>query len=104
MEKAGGHYEGVGKLETPYPLILDRYPCLLDQAGKGHRVRGEVYRLEDPEGWKHLDWLENHPEEYIRRLENVRLNDRQVVAWTYFYRWPEQLQGELTPVEEFKIG
>ena len=104
MRKAGGVFVGRAHLETPYPLILDRYPCLLDQPGEGYQVKGEVYRIDDPDGWHHLDRLEDHPREYVRRLEQVLLSGDSLVAWTYFYRWPELLEPGLLAVEEFQIA
>ena len=103
MDKAGGEFIGAGKLATPYPLVIDRYPCLLDFAGKGFHVRGEVYRLPEPAGWRHLDWLEDHPHEYCRRLETVVMSAKTVVAWTYFFLRPESLLSQSSPVDEFVV-
>lgn len=103
MQKAGGEFLGIGKLATPYPLVIDRYPCLLDFAGEGFHVRGEVYRLPEPAGWKHLDWLEDHPHEYRRRIEDIEMPAATVKAWTYFFLRPESLQSGANPVDEFMV-
>jgi gamma-glutamylcyclotransferase (GGCT)/AIG2-like uncharacterized protein YtfP len=104
MGKANGVLLGHGKLNTPYPLILDRYPCLLDLPGEGYRVEGEVYQIPESSGWKHLDWLEDHPNEYLRRIEMVQMKDKIIHAWTYFYLRSENLSTDLQPVERFKIA
>jgi len=92
---------GIGELVTPYPLIVARYPCLLDRRGLGYRVRGEVYRLPHPSRWAAIDWLEDHPREYRRRLEPARLNGSIVRAWTYFYLHPQRLCRRLAAVRCF---
>lgn len=105
MLKAGGRYLGRAQLTTPYPLILDRYPCLLDEPGKGFKVTGEVYQVEQSSGWQHLDWLEGHPQEYLRRKEPVLLeNGCATLAWTYFYLFRDRLGAALIPVKEFPIA
>lgn len=94
--------EFIGPAQTrlPYPLILDRYPCLLDRPGEGHRVHGELYKVLDATTWKEVDHLEDHPREYRRRPETVLLASRQpLTAWIYFYNNPD-LPG--TPVPRFQ--
>jgi gamma-glutamylcyclotransferase (GGCT)/AIG2-like uncharacterized protein YtfP len=113
--KQGGQYHhflleqravclGSGRLTIPYPLYLSAYPCLVDEPGKGHLVKGEVYRIPASSPWTRLDWLEGHPEEYRRRLEPVDLEGRRLSAWTYFYLRLERLEPGLEPVEEFRIA
>ena len=70
------HNVGVRKAGTfrtveQFPLVLNgsRYsPCLIDSPGKGYRVRGEVYRVDD-EGLALMDILERiaTPDGYQRR-------------------------------------
>ncbi len=104
MREAGGILLGTGVLAIPYPLVLSRYPCLLDQPGKGHQVLGEVYRIPEVGGWVRLDYLEGHPREYRRREETVHLGHRQVQAWTYFYLQENYLEEGLVPVREFRAA
>ncbi len=102
LTNAHARFLGVGELVTPYPLVVARYPCLLDRRGLGFRVRGEVYRIPHPSRWAALDWLEDHPREYLRRIEPVRLNGAIVRAWTYFYRHPQRLCRRLAAVPRFR--
>ena len=103
IAEIGAEFVGQGQLIIPYPLILAEYPCLLDQPGSGLCDKGEVFRIRKPEDWRKLDWLEDHPGEYKRRVEPVRIDGGRMMAWTYFYRWPQKLQPDLLPVEEFPI-
>ena len=95
---------GDGQLVVPYPLILAEYPCLLDKPGQGHRVRGEIYRIDLTSTWERLDWLEDHPREYRRRVESVQMDTTIIEAWTYFYLFPKALDPGLRPVESFAAG
>jgi len=104
LEKIGAEYVGRGQLVIPYPLLLAEYPCLLDQPGAGQCVKGEVFRIQRPQDWGKLDWLEGHPEEYKRRVEPVRVEGHRMMAWTYFYLLPHKLDPGLLPVEEFPVG
>ena len=100
---AGARLMGTGRLLQRYPLLLARYPCLIDVPGSGFKVSGEVYSIPDPSGWRGLDWLEGHPDEYLRRVERVQVNDEIHQAWTYFFLDPDSLPQGLIPVEEFPI-
>jgi gamma-glutamylcyclotransferase (GGCT)/AIG2-like uncharacterized protein YtfP len=108
--KAGGKYHhllekndklGTGTMQVPYPLVLAEYPCLLDQPGQGHHVRGEVYRITDEKCWEELDELEDHPIEFKRRRELIDLDGHTLQAWTYFYQLVDQLPDSVEPIEEF---
>lgn len=94
---------GPGRLLVSYPLLVARYPCLLDEPGTGHRVRGEVYRIPDAEGWASLDRLEGCPHEYTRRVEKAETDARILEAWTYFYIRDDLDRSRLTPVERFPV-
>jgi len=102
LRSAHARLLGAGTLLVPYPLVVGRYPCLLDRRGCGYRVRGEVYRIAHPSRWAALDWLEDHPREYQRRLEPVRLGGATVRAWTYFYLFPQRLCKRLPAVPRFR--
>lgn len=103
MEESTARFVGVGTLKTRYPLLIARYPCLIDEPGAGFQVSGEVYSIPDPSGWKRLDWLEGHPDEYLRRIEPVEVNGQTHSAWAYFFLDPESLPTGLLPVAEFPI-
>jgi gamma-glutamylcyclotransferase (GGCT)/AIG2-like uncharacterized protein YtfP len=74
-------------------LDLGRYPGLVDGTG---RVRGEVYRLDDPELLAMLDREEGY--NFVRRRAIVTLADgRGVRAWVYRYRGPRE---RATPIAD----
>ena len=66
-------------------LDLGRYPGLIDGAG---RVRGEVYRLDDPELLPVLDREEGYNFERRRAIVTLA-NGRRVRAWVYHHRGPQ---------------
>lgn len=103
LQADGTAFTAGGQLLTAYPLLLAQYPCLLDQPGTGHRVRGELFKIASESTWRAVDRLEDHPREYIRRLEPVETADGVVRAWTYFYRLPELLDPALKPVDVFPV-
>ncbi|HEV8472915.1 MAG TPA: gamma-glutamylcyclotransferase family protein [Methylomirabilota bacterium] len=67
-------------------LDLGRYPGLV--AGEG-RVKGELYRLDDPELLPVLDREEGY--NFVRSITIVTLaRGRRVRAWVYRYRGPRE--------------
>jgi gamma-glutamylcyclotransferase (GGCT)/AIG2-like uncharacterized protein YtfP len=74
-------------------LDLGRYPGLIAGAG---RVRGELYRLDDPELLPVLDREEGY--NFERRRAVVTLaGGRRVRAWLYRYRGPRE---RATPIPD----
>ncbi|NDV63531.1 gamma-glutamylcyclotransferase [Puniceicoccales bacterium CK1056] len=102
LERCEARFVSPGTLTTPYPLILADYPCLLDQPGKGFPVTGEIYEIKKPGDWESIDHLEGYPSEYTRRLESVKTDSQTLLAWTYFYQWPDLLDPALKPVPTFR--
>lgn len=67
-------------------LDLGRYPALVAGAG---RVKGEVYRLDDPELLPVLDREEGY--NFARSITIVSLaGGRRLRAWVYRYRGPRE--------------
>ena len=66
-------------------LDLGRYPGLIDGAG---RVRGEIYRLDDPELLPVLDREEGYNFERCCAIVTLA-NGRHARAWVYRYRGPQ---------------
>jgi gamma-glutamylcyclotransferase (GGCT)/AIG2-like uncharacterized protein YtfP len=66
-------------------LDLGRYPGLIDGDG---RVRGEIYRLDDPELLPVLDREEGYNFERRRAIVTLA-NGRRARAWIYRYRGPQ---------------
>jgi len=66
---------GKGRTAQKFPLVIgSRYniPYLLDAPGKGHQIKGQVYRV-DERMLERLDVLEGVPDHYQRRQEKVVL-------------------------------
>ena len=77
-----------GETLTKYPLVIAskfNIPYLLDKAGTGHVIKGEVYEVND-DMLKVLDDFEGHPEYYQRREEPIKLHSSHEtkLCWTYF--------------------
>lgn len=86
IAEARGEFVGEARTLAEYPLVVDGLPCLLDRRGTGKIVRGEVFRIDDVEGWELLDRFEGHPDLYRRRIERVALERAgEVMAWIYFF-------------------
>ena len=78
-------------------LDLGRYPGLIDGRGS---VRGELYRIDDPELLPVLDREEGY--NFDRRRSDVALaNGRRARAWVFWYRGPQQ-RGMLIPDGDFR--
>ncbi|XP_045782235.1 putative gamma-glutamylcyclotransferase CG2811 isoform X1 [Maniola jurtina] len=83
-----------GTTKTKYPLIIGtkyNIPFLLYSPGDGHYVKGEVYEVDDIMLGK-LDILEDHPNYYVRELDDILVNklnssDQETVkCWVYFLK------------------
>ncbi len=85
----------------PYPLVLNgaRYsPVLVDAEGHGHRVHGELYRV-DETLLDELDRLErvNDRDGYRRRrIAVVDTGGHPVAAWSYLKApaWVDDVRSE----------
>lgn len=93
-----GHFE----TEEKYPLVVggEFYsPYLLNIEGKGHNVRGEVYRVDD-DMLEKLDELERVGVNYTRKAVNVR-NSRgekvEVLAYLKCNYTRDLLEAECHP-------
>lgn len=61
----------------PYPLVIatnNNIPFMLNVPGKGQRVRGEIYEVDD-KMLKFLDWFESCPEMYQRPLVQLEVEE-----------------------------
>ncbi|CAK1593130.1 unnamed protein product [Parnassius mnemosyne] len=84
----------VGKTDKKYPLIIaTKYniPFILHKPGLGHHVEGEIYEV-DNKMLGNLDILEDHPNYYIREIDNIEIkkddvdNTETMKCWIYFLK------------------
>ncbi|CAH0599924.1 unnamed protein product [Chrysodeixis includens] len=96
VDKKNGHssFVGEGTTKIKYPLVIaTKYniPFLLHKPGTGHLVKGEVYEVDDAMLSK-LDILEDHPNYYIRELDDITTikdqSNEEVTfkCWVYFLK------------------
>jgi gamma-glutamylcyclotransferase (GGCT)/AIG2-like uncharacterized protein YtfP len=74
---------------------LDAYPGAVPSGDPAHRVRGDLYRLNDPAAMlplldRYEEFGEEFPEpnEFIRSLQAVRFQGCALKAWIYLYNLP----------------
>ncbi|XP_026742050.1 putative gamma-glutamylcyclotransferase CG2811 isoform X2 [Trichoplusia ni] len=95
-DKKNGHsaYIGEGTTTKKYPLIIaTKYniPFLIFKPGTGNLVKGEVYQVDDAMLGK-LDILEDHPNYYVRELDDINTikdkSNEEVMfkCWVYFLK------------------
>jgi len=101
-ENGSGILRWRGTTCQKYPLVIaSRYniPFLLDVAGQGHNIHGEVYEI-DEKKLAYLDILENYPILYTRKVVDIIVENETESgttikqAWTYFLKThkPDMLQ------------
>lgn len=102
MIEAGGEFVCEGMTATPFPLVEQGLPFLLFRPGHGHRVEGEIYRVDNLRGWKRLDQLEGHPDFYRRRLIDIESTDGEIrETWTYFVAGRNEMLAGLPPLRAY---
>lgn len=72
---------------VPMPLIIaSRFniPFLLPFAGHGHRVKGEIYEI-DEKMLSKLDVLEDYPTLYNREIQNFETDTGEIVPCIVYY-------------------
>lgn len=71
-------FHGKGRTVEKYPLVIAgvyNIPYLINTAGKGHHVVGEIYGVDD-QLLQYLDEFEGCPDKYQRTLERIRVGER----------------------------
>lgn len=87
---------GKATTKSPFPLIAPKrwYPYLLDEEGKGYKVEGELYEV-DEKTLADIDRLEEYPLYYTRRYIAVEDQKGQIhQALAYFLNEPMEWQRE----------
>lgn len=74
---------GSGHTEQLYPLVLGRYPFLIDKPTVGNNIEVELYSV-SPDALASLDRLEGHPNLYRRKKINIVVDNIVHNAYVYF--------------------
>lgn len=61
------------------------YPKIFKEEGVGHRVKGEVFEVNDGT-LQRLDHVEHHPNWYCREQIPVEVDGKEILAWCYFMK------------------
>ncbi|KAJ0170336.1 hypothetical protein K1T71_014264 [Dendrolimus kikuchii] len=91
IKNGSGKFLSEGTTKNKYPLVIaTRYniPFLLYQPGTGHYVKGEIYEV-DNTMLSNLDILEDHPNYYIREIDEILVCTDKVEThqcWVYFLK------------------
>lgn len=85
MELLSAEFLGEGKTAEKYPLMTDgMLPYLFDEAGIGHRISVEIYRVSDT-ALAVIDRFECHPKFYARKSIKCELSSGEVLdCFVYF--------------------
>ena len=85
MELLSAELLGEGKTAEKYPLTTDgMLPYLFDEAGVGHRIPVEIYRVSDT-ALAVIDRFECHPKFYARKSTTCELSSGEVLdCFVYF--------------------
>ena len=85
MELLSAEFLGEGKTAEKYPLTTDgMLPYLFDEAGVGHRIPVEIYRVSDA-ALAVIDRFECHPKFYARKSTKCELSSGEVLdCFVYF--------------------
>ena len=107
----GDRQAGIFRTVQQFPLVLNgrRYsPCLIDSPGKGYRVRGEIYRVDD-EGLAVMDKLERiaAPDGYHRRqitiISETQLAPGEVTVFAYLKKADSVRDIRQGPLQEYTL-
>jgi gamma-glutamylcyclotransferase (GGCT)/AIG2-like uncharacterized protein YtfP len=109
QEKVGAKLVGEGTIRARLYDLGDFPGAKLAHNGSGYYVKGELYRLSDPDHATHvLDKYEDcFPSEplkslFIRELVPVTLEDhRKLTAWVYLYNRPVD-EAHLIPSGDYR--
>lgn len=85
MELLTAEFLGEGKTAEKYPLMTDgMLPYLFDEAGIGHRIPVEIYRVSDA-ALTVIDRFECHPKFYARKSTKCELSSGKILdCFVYF--------------------
>ena len=73
------------KDKFPMVNIIQAYPYIINDAGNGHNVEGELYKI-DESILARLDMLEGYPDHYDRRRVTILAEDKEYKSIVYFIK------------------
>lgn len=97
----GSEFIGEVNTKNRYPMVNveEYFPYLIDRAGVGHNVKGELYKI-DELTLLQLDILEGYPDFYTREQIKVVHYGIEISAIVYFLK-EEINYDEYEMLEEF---
>lgn len=95
MELLSAEFLGGGNTAEEYPLTTDgMLPYLFDEAGVGHRIPVEIYRVSDA-ALAVIDRFECHPKFYARKSTKCELPSGEVLdCFVYFANGGRPSEGK----------
>lgn len=95
MELLSAELLGEGKTAEKYPLTTDgMLPYLFDEAGVGHRIPVEIYRVSDA-ALAVIDRFECHPKFYARKNAKCELSSGEILdCFVYFANGGRPSEGK----------
>lgn len=95
MELLSAELLGTGKTAEKYPLTTDgMLPYLFDEAGVGHRISVEIYRVSDT-ALAVIDRFECHPKFYARKNAKCELSSGEILdCFVYFANGGRPSEGK----------
>lgn len=85
MELLSAEFLSTGKTTEKYPLTTDgMLPYLFDEAGVGHRIPVEIYRVSDT-ALAVIDRFECHPKFYARKITKCKLPSGETLDYFVYF-------------------
>lgn len=85
MENINSKFISDGVTREKYPFYIDALPKLIEDAGIGYNIKGEIYEVDD-KGLSYLDKFEGHPHLYYRsKIVVVSIGGEDYICDVYFF-------------------
>ena len=85
LEDAKFIAQATTKDKFPMVNIIKAYPYIINDAGNGHNIEGELYKI-DASILAKLDMLEGYPEHYDRQKVTILAENKEYRGILYFIK------------------